>query len=192
VSDTRDKLIDAARRCFYRQGIAATGVEAIAAEAGVTKRTLYNHFASKEDLVVAYLRQRHDQWLPVLHAHLAHADADVESQLDALVEAYVDLPGEDSFRGCALVNAAAEVVEEDDPALAVIRAQIDLVHSIIVDILRRDPAVEDADDLATQVQMVLEGMCGLGGIRRTTGVTAPAKAAVRAVLAAAPRTAGAP
>lgn len=85
MSGTRDKLIDAARRCFYRQGITATGVEAIAAEAGVTNRTLYNHFAGKEDLVVAYLQQRHDQWLPVLHARLARADIDMDAQLDALV-----------------------------------------------------------------------------------------------------------
>lgn len=193
MSDTRDRLIDAAERCFYRHGITASGVEAIAAEAGVTKRTLYNHFARKEDLVVAYLHRRQDRWLPVLESHLERAadrTADLDTALDALVDAYVDLPGVQAFRGCALVNAAAEVVDDDDPVLEVIRAQIDHVRGRIGDLLRTDPDIGDPDGTAMQVQMVVEGMSGVGGIERTTAVTGPAKAAVRAVVHAARRPAG--
>ena len=67
------RILDAAERLFYAQGIHAVGVEAIAAEAGMTKRTLYNRFGSKEALVEAYLRQRHERWWVRLQERLAVA-----------------------------------------------------------------------------------------------------------------------
>ena len=62
MQETRRRLLDSADALFYEGGIRATGVEVLAKRAGVTKMTLYSHFASKDDLVVAYLERRDRRW----------------------------------------------------------------------------------------------------------------------------------
>src|SRR5437868_3755997 len=69
----REKLLEAAGRRFYTDGIAATGIDAITAEAAVAKMSLYNNFSSKDDLVVAYLDRRHAEWLGLLEDRLQRA-----------------------------------------------------------------------------------------------------------------------
>ncbi|MFF1595718.1 TetR/AcrR family transcriptional regulator, partial [Streptomyces sp. NPDC058286] len=70
----RERLLEAAARRFYADGVAATGIDTITAEAGVAKMSLYNNFSSKADLVRAYLDARHEEWLGLYRARLLHAD----------------------------------------------------------------------------------------------------------------------
>jgi AcrR family transcriptional regulator len=107
----RDKLLDAAARRFYADGIAATGIDSITREAGVAKMSLYNNFASKDELVVAYLDRRHREWLELLARRTGAAATPVERVL-AVFDAYRDhaeLAYEHGFRGCGLLNGAAEL-----------------------------------------------------------------------------------
>jgi len=69
----RDRLLAAAAECFYNYGVNGTGIDAITAAAGVAKMSLYNNFASKDDLVLAYLQARHQEWLDLYHRRLATA-----------------------------------------------------------------------------------------------------------------------
>ncbi|MEU9762667.1 helix-turn-helix domain-containing protein [Streptomyces sp. NPDC047985] len=107
----RARILDAAARRFYADGVAATGIDTITAEAGVAKMSLYNNFDSKADLVRAYLQARHEEWLGLYQERLAGARGPREAVL-AVFDAYADharLAYEHGFRGCGLLNAAAEL-----------------------------------------------------------------------------------
>ncbi|MFF2315139.1 TetR/AcrR family transcriptional regulator [Arthrobacter sp. NPDC058097] len=107
----RASLLEAAARLFYSDGVAATGIDSITAAAGVAKKSLYNNFASKADLVAAYLAARHEEWL-VLYRERVAAAATPQDRVLAVFDAYIDHANfayEHGFRGCGLLNAAAEL-----------------------------------------------------------------------------------
>ncbi|MCQ6294631.1 TetR/AcrR family transcriptional regulator, partial [Bacillus cereus] len=84
-----EKLLQAAATRFYDRGITATGIATIIAEAGVAKKSLYNNFASKADLVDAYIEERHQEWLD-LHAVRSAAAATPADRVLAVFDAYLD------------------------------------------------------------------------------------------------------
>lgn len=103
------RVLDAASRLFYAKGIHAIGVDAIAAEAGVTKKTLYDRFGSKDALVAAYLRARDRQWRAFLCGYVAERGDDPARQLLDAFDALAAWSAEHSPRGCSFVNAHAEL-----------------------------------------------------------------------------------
>src|SRR5215470_13531992 len=116
----RLRILAAAAELFYRHGIRAVGVEAIAEAAGTNKMTLYRHFASKDELVAAYLRQSANAadgcWERFAQAH----PGDPLAQLGAWLEEMARHLAEPAERGCALANAAIELPEKGHPARRVI------------------------------------------------------------------------
>src|SRR4051794_17680717 len=105
----RARILDAAARRFYADGIAATGIDAITAGAGVAKMSLYNNFASKDALVAAYIDQRHEEWLDLYRARITDS-ATAQERVLAVFDAYIDHAAaayDHGFRGCGLLNAAA-------------------------------------------------------------------------------------
>ena len=181
--EVRAALVDAAETCFYRDGITATGVDAIAEEAGVSKRTLYNQFGSKDGLVAAYLERREERWTGLLDSLFAEAGDDPVEQVVAYAHAYARQTDEDLFRGCALINAAAELAEADDPALAIIRASVDRVGEEITGILTAGGLGEaEAAELAEHVVLVLEGAVAVGGIHRDVAPLLAATEVVRGLV----------
>src|SRR4051812_7295502 len=107
----RERLMAAAAECFYDHGVNGTGIDTITAAAGVAKMSLYNNFASKDDLVLAYLEARHEEWLGLYRDRLAEA-TDARQRVAVVFDAYVDhaeMAYRHGFRGCGLLNAAAEL-----------------------------------------------------------------------------------
>ncbi|MFR9757588.1 TetR/AcrR family transcriptional regulator [Streptomyces sp. TR06-5] len=107
----RERLLAAAARRFYTDGVAATGIDTLTAEAGVAKMSLYNNFSSKEELVLAYLDARHEEWLELYRRRAAGA-ANGRDGVLAVFDAYADHAESahaHAFRGCGLLNAAAEL-----------------------------------------------------------------------------------
>ncbi|MBB0244469.1 TetR family transcriptional regulator [Streptomyces alkaliphilus] len=104
----RDRVLTAAARRFYSDGITATGIDTITAEAGVAKMSLYNNFSSKAELVRAYLDARHEEWLSRYRSRLQRSESPRDGVL-AVFDTYIDSAGGDGFRGCGLLNAAAEM-----------------------------------------------------------------------------------
>ncbi len=152
----RERIIAAARDLFYRHGIRAVGVEAIAEAAGTNKMTLYRHFDSKDALVAEYLRglatEKHDIWEILDSAH----PGDPRGQLDGwLIEVarHVSDPGS---RGCALANAAVELPEKDHPARCVIEQFKQAARDDLAGLCSRAGA-ERPELLADQLFMLLEG-----------------------------------
>ncbi|WP_373755495.1 TetR/AcrR family transcriptional regulator [Neisseria sp.] len=109
--DTRQKIIETAYQTFYRQGFHACGVELLAQQAGVTKRTLYAHFGSKDGLIAAVMDYRHHDFINKMQAALSRRPE------EKTAEAYLDFIAawtqENGFCGCLFLNACAEFSATD-------------------------------------------------------------------------------
>ncbi|MEU6844674.1 TetR/AcrR family transcriptional regulator [Streptomyces sp. NPDC046716] len=124
----RERLLEAAARRFYAEGVSATGIDTITDQAGVAKKSLYNNFASKADLVRAYLEARHEEWLGLYRVRLDQAQ-DARGRVLAVFDAYVDhaeFEYEQGFRGCGLLNIAAELPAGHEGRVAVRRYKEDV------------------------------------------------------------------
>jgi AcrR family transcriptional regulator len=152
---TRQRLLAAARELFYENGICASGVGAVAERAGVTKMTLYAHFPSKDDLVVAYLEDSDRRWQGFLEERLSgHEDS--RDRLLAVCDAYREYFTAREMRGCAFVNCAAEFPDPDHPARRVIGRHKAGVRERLRD-LAAEAGAKDSTTLAERLFVVLEG-----------------------------------
>src|SRR5246127_3767003 len=116
----RERILAVAADLFYRNGIRAVGVEAIAEAAGTNKMTLYRHFDSKDELVAEYLRRLAGQADAAWDRRATRFPNDPRAQLRAWLTEMVEHIGATDDRGCALANAAVELPEPDHPARRVV------------------------------------------------------------------------
>ncbi len=161
----RQRLLDAASRLFYSRGMVSTGIDAITAEAGVARMSLYNNFSSKEELMLAYIEARHEEWLALYRARAAAATSP-EAGVLAVFDAYLDhatAPHEHGFRGCGLLNAAAEL-----PAGAAgresVRRHKEEVEGLLVDHLAGVVPGPAAAAAAEHLSFLLEGAMSRAGL----------------------------
>ena len=106
----RERILLTAHDLFYREGIRATGIDRVIAEAGVTKVTFYRHFPSKNALICAFLDYRHQRWMAWFIAALQrHGGASPAKGLDALVPTLAEWFRDENFRGCAFINSVGEL-----------------------------------------------------------------------------------
>lgn len=152
----RIRILAAARELFYRHGIRAVGVESIAEAAATNKMTLYRHFGSKDDLIVAYVQEVADeadtQWRAFESAHPGNAAGQVEAWLQH-VERVVNQIGD---RGCALANAAVELQGSEHPALRVVEAYKARSRQRLVNLFSA-AGYESPDRVADEVFLLFEG-----------------------------------
>jgi AcrR family transcriptional regulator len=156
MTPAAERILDAAGRLFYEQGINATGVEAIAEAAQVTKKTIYDRFGSKDALIEAYLTARGERWHAWLLAVLARAPADPVEQLLATFDALGSWLRREKRRGCGFVNARAELAEPGHPGRAVAEAE----KAWMLELLRTlssDAQVSAPHELARELFMLHEG-----------------------------------
>ena len=179
--DVPTRILDAAARCFYRDGIWATGVDALAAEAGVSKRTLYNHFGSKDSVIAAYLRQREGYWQAKLDSLWEEMGDDPIELVVANVRAYARPVEPEKFRGSAFINAAAELSDDQGEALEVIQHSLDRMEHGIASILRK-ARFRRSKSLAKHVLYLLEGAVVVGGARRDASALDDAEKLIRELL----------
>lgn len=163
----RELLLAAASRRFYADGVAATGIDTITAEAGVAKMSLYNNFSSKADLVRAYLDARHEEWMDLYRRRLEDAGEGRGGVL-AVFDAYADHAAfayEHGFRGCGLLNAAAELPAGDE-GRSVVRRHKEEVESLLAGHLQTllPDRPEDARVLAEHLAFLLEGATARAGL----------------------------
>jgi len=143
---TRERILETVDRLFYREGIRAVGVDAIAAELGISKKTLYRHFPSKDDLVVAYLKGRFRP-LP------AASDKPPAEQILKNFEWFArSLAMAEDYRGCAFLNALAELGSEEGEARKLAVAYKESRRLWYRALLSRLD-VDDPDTLATQLAL---------------------------------------
>jgi AcrR family transcriptional regulator len=153
----RDRLFSAAINLFYRNGIRAVSVDAIAAEAGTTKVTFYRVFESKDDLIVQVLEEQSrrfwEWWDAIVAQHPGHPRKQIEELMARFQDEIID---DDSCRGCAVANAAVEIIEPDHPARAVIKKhQLDVTQRLRA--LCREMGARQPDVLGDALSLLYSG-----------------------------------
>lgn len=176
-------ILDAASELFYAHGIHAVGVDAIAAHAGVTKRTLYDRFGSKEQLVVEYLRARDRAWRDMVTDRLAQTDDDPQERLRTIYAADRDWAAERSPKGCSMINAHAEISDPGHPAYAIIVGQKQWMRDLFTQ-LATDAGVRSPDDVGERLLLLHEGALVTNGMGVVGDAFAVAEDLSAAVLSA--------
>lgn len=152
----RDRIVAAACTLFNKAGIRAVGVDAIVAEAGVARGTFYRYFASKDDLVLAFLERSDREWRSWLASAVSAAADTPRGRLTAVfsvLPAWFDSP---TFRGSPNLNAAAEVGGDSKRVADVARAHSEHVRSFLAGLAAQDGAPRP-DEVARRLQLVLNG-----------------------------------
>jgi len=182
----RARILLAASELFYRFGVHPVGVETIAEAALTNKMTLYRHFRSKDDLIVAYVEQFANENIAVLDRLLGDEAGSPEQKLGAWVDHIEDILTNDRERGCALANAAVEL-DVRHPARAVIEGYKQRKHDRLVEVFRA-ARYREPEMLADEVFLLFEG----ARISLQCGGKGPASRLVsmlRGLLASSPRVA---
>jgi len=152
----RERILAAARDLFYRHGIHAVGVDAIAEAAATNKMTLYRHFASKDLLIAECLRRLAAEfdatWDENAKAYAGDPSAQLLAWLRHLGEFKLNL----AERGCAFINATAELPDKDHPARRVIEEHKGLHREKII-ALCREAGLSDPELLADELFLLCEG-----------------------------------
>ncbi len=175
VSPPAERILAAADKLFYAQGIRAAGVDTVATEAGVSKRTLYNHYPSKDALIAAYLTAR--------FKHLAPSDAPAREQILGNFDRLERLIADGSFRGCPYVNAVTELCDPRHSA-SKIAVQFKEQRRLWYRALLERLAARNPDALATQLQILFEGALASALVRGDPALARSARDAAEVLLAA--------
>lgn len=152
------RLLDAAAGLFYRQGIAASGVDTVVAESGVSKPTLYARFGTKSGLVAAVLARHHEQRRVSLEGHLqARSGLPPQERLLSVFDWVAGQHDGDWLRGCPFVNASVELGRPDDiPARAVVQRHKRWFRGVLADLAGQSGTV-DPEEMASQLHLLIEG-----------------------------------
>jgi len=173
ATSRRDHLVDTALALFAREGYHATGIDRILAQAGCAKMTLYNHFKSKDELILAALRRRDEGFRNWFMRAVEKRAASPRDRLLAVFDVLGDWCRSGEFNGCMFVNAAAEYADPADPIHACCAEHKRLVQGYLGR-LAQAAGAGDAEELAGQLMLLAEGAIVM---RQTTGrEDAPAQA----------------
>lgn len=175
------RVLTAASKMFYREGIRGVGVDAIAAEAGVTKKTLYEKFGSKDKLVAAYLRARDERWREWLAEVGARGGGSAEERLLSTFDALGEWMDRENPRGCGFVNAAAELPDADHPGRVVIVEQKRWMRGYLAG-LAEEAGAEDPEDLAERLLILHEGATVTNSLGMVSDAPQKAKQIASAVV----------
>ena len=160
-----ERLLGAASDLFYREGIRAVGVDTVSERARVSKRTLYNRFGGKDELIAEYLRRRDERWKAYLQG-VTEAVVEPGEKLLAVFEAYEEwLVGED-FRGCAFANATIEIPDPDHPDRVDARGHKEGIEEHLA-VLAKEAGFDEPRILAERLLLLLEGAAATAAMRRS-------------------------
>jgi AcrR family transcriptional regulator len=151
-----ERILEAAYELFSRRGIRDVGMDELIARAGVAKATLYRHFRSKDDLVVAFLELREQRWtVEFVEAEARLRGATPEEQLLAIFDALDEWFRRDDFEACAFINTLLEMRAEHPAGKASIR-HLQNIRSL-VQRLAGEAGLRDTDSFAGSFQVLMKG-----------------------------------
>jgi AcrR family transcriptional regulator len=181
AASARTRLLVAADELFSSNGIAGTPVDEAVRRAGVATMTLYHHFDGKDALVAAYLRDRHERWMQRWESHIERAP-DPVARLLAIFDALEDWAAEGgAVRGCAFVDAAAELSDRAHPAWREIDAHKRDLRDRLVALAESDGRA-DAGGVADELLLIYEGTLSALLIGHVEHPVARARAMAEALL----------
>ncbi len=180
----RDELVQKALAAFYRNGFQATGMDRLAVETGVSKTSMYKHFRTKEELILAALRLRDEQFRNYRARRLETLADTPRGQLLALFDVLGEWVRQEGFRGCMFIKASAEYQEPVHPihAQSGEHKRLLFVH---VRKLAQEAGAADPEALARALMLLEEGAIVTAHLGYQSDPAGDAKAAARVLVAAA-------
>jgi AcrR family transcriptional regulator len=153
----RDRILDAAYELFSRYGIHAVGIDRIIAEAGVAKATLYHHFPSKADLVVAFLDVRQERWThDYFQAEVQRLAATPQENALAVFDFFDEWFQRPDFEGCSFINTLLEITDEDDPIHKAAVRHLDAIRAM-VETYAQQAGAANPKEIGSQLQILMMG-----------------------------------
>ena len=157
VKDARERILRTAYELFLKHGFSAVGVDRIVADAGVAKTTLYRHFRSKNDLVVAVLERHEDLWtVGWLEPETRRRAAADDEQIVAVFEAFDDWFRDEGYQGCMFINSLLEVHDDTSPIHTAALGGIEHVYARLVE-WAENAGVDDPTAFAHRMQLLMRG-----------------------------------
>ena len=175
-AEIRDHLLDTAIRLFNRHGYHATGVDRLIDETGIAKTTLYRHFGSKEDLIVAALAKVDEQARDEMRAFVEAASDDPRERILATFDQLAIWLADCEFKGCPFVAAAAEFGQPSDPVFQQARLHKRLYLAYFEELVRA-AGIAEPKRIAQQLVMLHEGAVAFAQVLGSQGVAANARSA---------------
>jgi AcrR family transcriptional regulator len=189
---TRDRITAAAAKLFYEQGVKSVSVDAVAAKAGITKRTLYYHFASKDDLVSAYLDGRDQPSLLLLKRWFSEASGGPADKVRAMFTTLAQSARHPKWRGCGFLRTAAELASlPGHPAVKIARRHKHSVEAWLASEFA-DAGLTQNASTARRVMLLLDGSFALVMLHREPAYMEAAGDAAADLVRSASRTARLP
>jgi len=184
TSDVRQRILDTASTLFYERGVRAVGVDLVVDESGVAKTSLYRHFRTKDDLIVAFLeREDLEFWAQWDEVAARHVD-DPAAEIEALMRWIGKRLARANYRGCPQINVAAEFAEAGHPAREVSRRHMQAMRKRLAELARRFGAARP-NDLAAQLGVLVNGAFVSASMLTPDEATRVLLASARALLASA-------
>lgn len=183
-SPTRKRIVDAATKLFYGEGIGRVSVDAVAEKAGLTKRTLYYHFRSKDDLVTAYLEEREQPNLRRMTGWFKDTEGSLAEKVAAIFTNLAREVRSTKWKGCAFLRTSAELVAlPGHPAVKVTaRHKEDFESWLTGEFAER--GIADAAELSRQVMLLINGAFALVLVHRDAAYMEAAGRAATALVSA--------
>lgn len=177
----REELVQKALESFYRGGFHAIGMDRLAKETGVSKTAIYKHFRSKDDLILATLRLRDEQFRNWLMRRIEALGTNPRGRLLAIFEALGEWFDEEGFRSCMFIKASSEFQTRGEPIHTMSAEHKHLLLRYFTE-LAQGAGAKDAEDLARQLLVVKEGAIVLAHLHDPQEVTRDAKRAASAII----------
>ncbi|HYG90298.1 MAG TPA: TetR/AcrR family transcriptional regulator [Azospirillum sp.] len=168
----RERILETAGELFYREGMRAVGIDTIIARSGVAKMSLYRNFASKDDLICAYLEDTEGKFWSWWEGVTARHPGDARAQMKALFSALGKWTAHPKFRGCPFINTMVEFRDTDHPGRAIAERHTRAVRERLRG-LAAEAGARDPDALAGHLLLMMQGAYAGG---RTLGPEAAARA----------------
>lgn len=187
TSPTRERIVAAANTLFYREGIRAVSVDAVAEEAGITKRSLYYHFKSKDDLIEAYLGYRDQPNLDAYQRWFSAAEGTVAEKIAAIFGHLAKAAKHPKWKGCGFLRTSAELANlPGHPAIVRGAAHKKRIEAWLAARLADDGLLEPAA-VARQIVLLLDGGFAVVMLHRDPNYMLSAGTAARVLVETAPR-----
>ncbi|WP_170751566.1 TetR/AcrR family transcriptional regulator [Ruegeria lacuscaerulensis] len=178
----RDELVRNALQVFYRDGFHATGMDKLVAETGVSKTSMYKHFRTKEELIVAALRLRDENFRNWFYGRIDALAETPAQKLLASFDALGEWFEEDGYRGCMFIKAGAEYQDKDHPIHLEAAEHKRLLLEYFTD-LARDAGAREPEKLGCQILLLKEGAIVTAVLLKSCDPARDAKEAARVLLA---------
>lgn len=181
-SDARQRIVEAAERLFYAEGMRAVGVDRIIAEAEVAKMSLYNHFASKDDVILAVLQYREEKFDGMFAKWMDRHLSKGMDRLGAFFAALKDWFESPGFRGCMFINARAELADPKHPASKFSASHKVRFHRLLGEIVEESSGVK-SKAASQAIALLVEGAIVTAVMAQSSASAAVARDAAMALVA---------